>query len=170
MNPFVSIMVRTFATRRFRIAAVLLGVMLGVTGQARSGTVILDFTGGGLAGAGLSLTAGWTFTLSAPTTVGGLAFWTPGTSVVQSHQVGLWDGSGALLASTTISGSGTTSDPSTGLGGRWLENPIAPLTLTTGQTYTLGAFFAQGSSDAPVLIASTVTTIPGVTYVGGLSP
>ena len=105
MNPSVSISVRTFATRRFRIAAVLLGVMLGVTGQARSGTVVLDFTGGSLGTASTNLTAGWTFTLSAPTTVGGLAFWTPNTSVVQSHPVGLWDGSGAFLAGTTISGS-----------------------------------------------------------------
>lgn len=52
----------------------------------------------------------------------------------ESHEVGLWDGVGNLLASTTVQ-SGTV-DPLTA---QFRYASIAPVTLASGETYTIGA-------------------------------
>jgi hypothetical protein len=142
--------------------AVVLGLLVGRQVQA---DVILDFTGGVTANPlGASFVEGYTFTVNTPHSVDGLAIWNQsGAGLIHSHQVGLWDGAGNLIASATLSGTGTSTEPSTG-GGKWVESSMSPLTLVPGQTYTLGAVYIAGDSDQYVANATRVSTVPEVTY------
>lgn len=133
-------------------------------------TLVLDLGPGGFAlpcdnicGTTNGRTFGWSFDVTSTIQVNGLAAW---DSVVAAFgrdvQAGLWTDAGALLASTTISGS-SPSEPSNG-DGVWRVESIAVLTLTPGR-YLLGQVFFDGSpivqSEAPI------TTIPEITLVEG---
>jgi hypothetical protein len=101
---------------------------------------------------------GWTFSLSTSITVTALgAYQVPGDSPAQ---VGIWNSSGTLLASTTV----TASDPSTG-GFNFAS--IGATTLPAG-SYTIGEWFAPNPGGPIGYHAVGLTTIPEVTYTGGV--
>ena len=101
----------------------------------------------------LPYTAGYTFSLSAPVTVNALGYWDDGRA--NNHQVGIWDSSSALIASTTVMGTDL-------LVGNFRWGAIASLTLNAGQ-YTIGGEYL-GNSDTFPNQATGVTTIPEYTW------
>jgi len=70
------------------------------------------------------------------------------------QQVGLWDSSGTLLASTFVD----NSDPLTGF---WRFAPIAPVTLTPGDTY----YVASQGGEGYTWQTSGFTVSPNITFV-----
>ena len=108
----------------------------------------IDFTGGSDIAAGGNATVGWSFTVLSSVDVDGLGFFDfESNGLLSSHQVGLWNSSGTLLASATVT-SGSTVVASTSLNGQWLFESIAPVTLNSGETYTVGAELFPGGDRA----------------------
>jgi hypothetical protein len=76
------------------------------------------------------------------------------TGLVGPQQVGLWNSSGTLLASTFVD----NSDPLTGF---WRFAPIAPVTLTPGDTY----YVASQGGEGYTWLTSGFTVSPNITFV-----
>jgi hypothetical protein len=88
-----------------------------------------------------------------------------GASYTQPQQVGLWNSSGTLLASTYV----TSSDPLTN--SFWRFNAITPVNLIAGQTYTVGG---QGGADyaagVPIVVNPNITFVSDeYAYTGSLN-
>jgi hypothetical protein len=97
-------------------------------------------------------TLGFEFSLSSAETVSALGYTTVGFT--SDQQVGIWNSSGTLLTSTTV----TTADPVVGHFA-WASIPsivLGPGTYTIGGTYETG-LFASG--------ATGVSSIPGFTWI-----
>jgi hypothetical protein len=120
----------------------------------------LTFTGGTISSDSRSFTGGWQFSTSGPLAVTALGIWDAGNNgLAETHQVGIWNSSGALLVSSTVpSGTGGTLDN----GFRFV--PVASTPLLTG-TYVIGAFFG-GAADAFTfqVPAGNTTLASGITY------
>ena len=126
-------------------------------------TPLIDFTGGVGGVIGVASTRGFTFDVTTPTTIGGLGFFDTNNHVLgRTYDVGLWDSSGTLLASTTI-GNASTSIASTSSLGQWLENSITPLVLNPG-TYVLGAEYPDVDNTAVYVYEGIASSIGGVSY------
>lgn len=97
-------------------------------------------------------TTGFEFSLASPETVNALGYTTVGFA--SDQQVGIWDSTGTLLASTTVS----TSDP---VVGHFAWASIASLALGPGD-YTIGGTYDGGLFAS---YANGVTTIPGYTWI-----
>jgi len=158
------------AQRRLAVAIlglVALALLLGGRERATAGPMpplVLDLTpeaSTGTFGGNFDVpgTSGWKFTVTTPITVDGLGVW--GVSAAE-HDVGLWTGTGTLLASTTVNDLATPVPSAFFRGFQWYFEPITPLTLTPGD-YVVGATFVSGDLDFPRDMVS-VTTIPGVTF------
>lgn len=126
---------------------------------------IADFIGFG--GAISGATIGWSFKVGKyklPVTSLGVY---DGDGLVNGHQVGLWNDSKTLLASTTIK-SGNASSADAG----YRYEPVS-VTLAAGQTYVVGAFFPAASHEK-ILFESAQTISPFLAILqsrqGSLSP
>jgi hypothetical protein len=150
------------ALARWVIAAVF---SLGTASMSTASTLGLDITSKtGVALPGAFDNAGWQFTVNAPVTVDGLGFFDVNANgLSQSHQVGLWDNNGTLLAQATVS-SASTPVTSASAAGDWLFESIAPLVLQPG-TYVTSVYFPSPASDA-LMLDATITTDPRITVVG----
>jgi hypothetical protein len=106
-------------------------------------------------------TVGWEFHDNSAVNVTSLgAFDDSLDGLTESHDVGLWDSSGNLLASTTVA-AGTT-DP---LIANFRYSAISPITLTPGD-YFIGAEWEDGGD--PMVFSGdpgTITTVPAITYL-----
>jgi hypothetical protein len=122
-----------------------------------AGQVALSFSSVSVAG-DPSANFGWTFSLSAAVTVTALGdYEVRGGSPAE---VGIWDASGNLLASATVSASDPVTD-----GFNFVA--IGPVTLPAGSGYTIGGWF-QPTPGGPIGFSATgLTTIPELTYTGG---
>ena len=109
---------------------------------AAAATLGVDITTNGLAEtSATSFTLGWAVDVITPVRVTALGVWDEGSNgLQQSHAVGLWTGSGTLLASTTVpAGSGADSAVPSALGaGQWLFEDISDVVLQVGH-YVLGS-------------------------------
>jgi hypothetical protein len=142
------------------LAAVLV-IHTSAGGRAR-GELALDFTDGSVGMSGLSGTLGWSFTVNSTITIGSLGLWNEGSQALHSsHDVGLWTGTGSLLATTTIT-TASSPVPSNSGDGQWLFNTITPLTLNPG-SYVIGAQYAQTDPDQ-IRALTTATTISQITF------
>jgi hypothetical protein len=119
----------------FARALLATGLALALTGtQAYADTPAMSFSSASL-GFSTNQTLGWTFTANTPGVVDALGYYDlGGDGLAVSHDVGIWDNLGNLLTSTTVA-SGTV-DP---LISSFRYATIAPITLTPGQMYTIGA-------------------------------
>jgi len=112
---------------------------------------------------GTNQTIGWSFTVASPNdlTVTSLGFWdaTPGTSLAQSHQVGIWTGDGStLLGSITVQIDSLLSDS-------FRYEDVTPFVLTSGMSYLIGAAITSPFSDVYTVPAS-ITTDAAITLTG----
>lgn len=103
------------------------------------------------------INVGFEFTLSQTTTISALGVWDNlGDGLSASHDVGIWNLTGSLLASTTVAaGTGATLDN----GFRF--NDISPLTLVAGTYVALATFANSADSWA---YDGTINTAAGVTW------
>lgn len=111
---------------------------------------------------------GWRFTVSAPLEISDLGAWNAdtnsgGAGLTAAHEVGIWDGSQALLASVTVDPSGTVV-------GDWIYAGITPVTLMPGQTYTIGTNYASSDTDNYISSASSMATHADLTWTGSCYP
>jgi hypothetical protein len=153
----------------------MLAVFLTVApfvGRPVAADPVLDFSGGTQGGPPFSTvdaTLGWKFTVgvNSTITIEGLGIFDFGANgLAENHQIRLWNNDGtSVLASATIKADGSNSTPvgSASSDGNWRSTPITSLTLTAGD-YVVGAFYMGHSSDAFITQATTVSTIPGVTW------
>ncbi len=125
--------------------------MLSLEMQANPIDPVVQFTSGSLAGDNRDLTIGYKFTTSTTFDINALGVYDDGEGV--SREVGLWNSSGALLASAVVSGSATGIDQF-----QWadISYVLAPGTYTIAGEYT--------PSDWAAVDVSGVTTLPGYTY------
>lgn len=154
----------TFGFRSyFAIACAVTGLM-ALTIPAQAQTAALDFTGGNTVVFNGDGVAGWTFSVTSdPVSIDALGVWDEDADgLFESHAVGLWDQTGTLIASTTVTNGNSTALASTSTDGQWLFTDISPLTLLAGD-YTIGMQALSNSPDV-FRIRTTNTTVAGITY------
>jgi hypothetical protein len=102
---------------------------------------------------------GYSFLANSPISVVSLGVYdADGDGLAGSHDVGLWDSSGTLLASTTVP-SGTGGSLNAG----FRFSSIAPVVLSSGSTYYVGAT-ALGEGDLWLEDPLSLTPAPEITY------
>lgn len=109
-------------------------------------------------------TFGWSFTLSAPllvTNLGYLDYQSDGLG--DAHDIAIWSSAGGapLVFATVPSGTSAT------LLNDFRYVSISPIFLGPG-TYTIGGY-SPGFADSVAIVASNITTAPGITYNGSRS-
>jgi len=154
--------------RRFAAAAVVTLVAGTATAQGSpaQGSPALAFDpSAGVVASPAGQNIGWRFDVLSSMTVVGLGWFDDaGDGLVLSHQIGLWDNTGTLLASATVS-AGTT-DP---LVGQFRTAGINPLVLAAGMGYTIGGYTtATAAGQDPFYFNAPYTTDPSVAYTGAV--
>ena len=152
-----------------RILLVIFTACVITLSPAAGATLLVDATGPDfpqpciICGDVSGRTGGWDFVLSDTITIDGLGFLDVGSPGLGTDvEVGLWNGSGTLLASAVITDASTAVPSLAGI--PWLIEDISPLDLAPG-TYVLGAlFFSDLPLSDPLMGAPT---IPEVTRGGG---
>lgn len=147
--------------RRIGLAAMVLGLVVGVAGRTEAG---IAFTLDNATGQGLGnppFTLGFNFTTNQAITVTHLGLFDDSLDgLVDRHEIGLWDSGGNLLASGFI-GAGTVAP----LTNQFRYISIAPVNLTSGQQYSIGALYETGA-DALIFPgdATNFATDPAITF------
>ena len=102
-------------------------------------------------------TVGWTFSTAQPTRVSALGFYdlSPNDPLDADHQVGIWDGAGTLLGSTTV----LTGDA---LADGFRYHSLGSSILLPAGAYTIGAQVVARSTF--YAIDATFTTSPLIAY------
>ena len=148
---------------KFHIAA--LAILGGLAASAQAAPVsALTFTAASTNSTTTTTTRGYAFNVtSAGLVATHLSFWDEGgDGLGQSHDVGLWNPAGILIASATVP-SGTAATLLDGF--RFVD--IADVALPVGNGYVVGALFLDGSPDRQALSLSGLGTASGITYVQG---
>lgn len=115
---------------------------------------IVDFTSASAASSSSVWSLGYKFHVNADVTAVGLGTFDFGADgLVGPQQVGLWDSSGNLLASTFV-------DNSSALEGVWRFKSIAPVALGAGQSYYVASQGGEGYTFSP----SDLTVDPSITF------
>jgi len=139
-------------SKKTMLAVAVLGLLALAAEPAKAdlpGFTLDNLTGSLLANPPFTL--GFQFTANQAVTVTALGVFDDSQNgLVDSHQIGLWNSSGVLLASTSVV-SGTT-DPLTN---QFRYADITATTLTAGQTYTVGALYVDDKD--PLLFPGSVT-------------
>lgn len=133
-----------------------LAVSAVLTGSAFADIPAVSFTAPGAAtnnGEGFSL--GFAFNTLSNTEVTALGYYDNG-GLQEIHQVGIFDGTGALLASTTVSGSGMQN-------GFFNFNSITPILLAAGQEYEIEG--TSGIIDPYAYYTVGLSFAPSISYV-----
>ena len=144
---------RLARTALLAAAAVLLGAVAGPAHAqslaANFTSVTTDYTNG-------SWNLGWEFNVLQPIFVNSLAFYDDGMNgLTENHDVGIWDPSGNLLGSATV----TNSDPLTGF---FRTHGVTPFLLAVGNGYRVaGVSGSENYTWAP----NGFSTIPEVQFV-----
>jgi hypothetical protein len=159
-----------FPMKRVAVAAGLLAAASSLSPAAATpvppaGTPAISIGSTGTDGSSAA-TRGWSFTLGNEINVTALGFYDNQLNgLVDSHQVGIWDVSGTLLVTGTVS-SGTLSP---------LTSQFRYTTTLSGTTdllpgdYRLGGLGTLNDQSRRGVLVSDTTTASGVTYIGSLS-
>lgn len=120
----------------------------------------LGIVGGSFGGAGSPLTVGWNFTVLSPVNVTSLGIFDKDLNgLAQSHDVGIWDGGGGLVASATVPGG--TGAPLTD---QFRYQSISAVSLSPGN-YKIGALYAD-DADLFVYQATGLSVDPSIAFGG----
>ncbi len=109
---------------------------------------------------------GFRFMMNSEMAVESLGVWANDSTVpglTSDHMVGIWDDTMTLIASTTV----TPASPMTG---DFRYEAIAPVNLSTGTLYTIGALYTATDDDAYVSSAANLVTDPAVSFQGAVFP
>jgi hypothetical protein len=149
---------------RLAVAAFYLGLMASPT-SSQAGLILSD--GSQQDNRSFGGTVGTRFAVGGTNIlVQALGFEDPGADgLTQSHQVGLWTDGGTLLASVTVpAGLGGTYDDG------WRYVSIAPILLTAGTTYVLGAETTAGDLFSDADVGSGVPDFSYGSLIGDVNP
>lgn len=140
----------------FSLLFMLLAMMPSSSAKASTLAVNLDLTDATVntsSGAGMG---GWEFSLSAPISVEGLAYWdADGDGLMTSHEIGIWQLDGILITSATV-----TAGESTPILSGFRITDIAPTNLGPG-TYRIAAFNPNsGGHNDPLITTAPHSTFP----------
>ena len=158
-------LVRAVSFLRGQVSMLLLAVLAAACSSAsvRGDTIALEFSGGTSGSLGNARTLGWQFTTALSIDVTALGIWDGGASgLTNSHQVGIFDTSSTLLATTTIP-SGTPGFVDGTSNFRFVG--ITPVTLSAG-TYRIGATYLGQDADQHTMNGAN-TMAAGITFDGG---
>ena len=151
-----------------KVLAVALCV--GAAATVANGAAIESFSGGSTFpiyyGASTGDVIGYDLLVNETILVTDLGCWIDTVDGVMNstHEVGIWDSLGALVASAVVDP--TTMSIVDGFG----YQSIAGVTLNAGETYTIGASYTATDDDWYVSSASTLTTASEVTWVQSRYP
>ena len=155
-------------TRKIVVAGLLLAFCAAASAQDPA---ILSFGAGGeytayYGGASAGDVVGWRFSVNSEIFVTDLGVRISDASgTLSDHAVGIWDSRQTLLADTTVP-AGTT-------GGDFGYASISGVTLSPGETYTIGAEYGAGgvtSLDFYVSGASSLSTATEVNWLNSTYP
>jgi hypothetical protein len=134
----------------------------------------IDWSGGGFSGVWCpGYSVGYTFQVTSPVTVVGLAAYDPNSAAFPLSQVGLWNNGGSITGHGSSPGSLITSAtiaantaPTMGEGGLFAEVPITPITLQPGyyDVADFGPGYTGAGSPAYSPLENFVVA-PGVNFV-----
>lgn len=140
----------------------ILGLSLLVPAVALNAGVAIGNITGGSSVYSSGFTTGWAFDTEQSVTVTALGFFAEGLNQVPGAAsgvpVGLWTEDGTLLASGVVTATGL-------LDGFYYTPLPAGILLVGGKQYVIGA--RLGPDDWAVGLASSITTAPEVSFVGG---
>ncbi|MFK5980997.1 MAG: VPLPA-CTERM sorting domain-containing protein [Rhizobiaceae bacterium] len=131
--------------------------------QAYAATLI-DFTSdnsspvwyGNSLGCGGGCTLGYQFNVSSALTIDGLGVYDADSNGLNnSHDVGIWNSGGGLLASVTVGPGSSNAIASASGTGDFVYGDIGSLLLSAGD-YIVGALFSNGDTDAVVFDAGGI--------------
>lgn len=108
---------------------------------------------------------GWRFTVAQQTWITDVGVWNNDQTggVDTDHPVGIWDGTQALMDSTIVGPSGSVV-------GDWIYEPVGPVVLVPGTTYTIGVMYFSDDDDYYISSASSMNTDPNVTWTTSVYP
>jgi len=117
-------------------------------------------------GADQSATIGWSFVVGPQNLeLTALGIYDGGSDGLETpHAVGIWSSAGTLLEQTTIP-SGTAAALTAG----YRYESVAPLTLTAGQTYFVGAHFAPVADVCGTACGDALLAFGSETFAAGLT-
>lgn len=149
---------RRFAGAALAVAAVAFGA------QGQTPGVEFAAPGSSFNGDNGPWTLGWEFRVNSPINVTHLGYYDhDGNGLGQSHDVGLWDINGNLLASLTVPAG--TAAPLTGHF-RYVQLGT-PVALVANQSYRIGGVSGgQGGGDFYTFNTTGFTVIPEITFTG----
>jgi hypothetical protein len=149
---------RMFARRLSLAAVAVFAFAVLPTRPIAAQTPVLSFSLDGGFTDGFTGTLGWQFTANSTVDLTAFGFYNNGGPITTSHEVGLWDLGGNLLASGTVgpTGTGTTID-------FFDYSPTTPFTLQAGTSYVIGTALTR--SDFFYYDPSSITTVPGISFV-----
>ncbi len=157
--------VRSFTSSACLFAVSLFAVCLFLTSARGQELPALTFQGQSGNGTGANSTRGYSFDVSAVggVLVTGLTVYDDlGNGLAESHEVGLWDSNGILLASVTVPAGTVAPLDSSGV---FREVQLSmPLFLPAGTNYVVGALFFVGSPDLQAINWTSSSTAPGIAY------
>lgn len=145
-------------------ALIATGTVLTLSASAVHAQKALDITGGqAFANTGFNL--GWSFSVtSSSVSVDGLGIWDESSNgLLNNHEVGIWNSSGTLLTSTTVTNANSTASSSALPAGQWLFTDITPISLQVG-TYTIGALYSTTGTEDSWRESTSNTTAAGIDY------
>ena len=134
--------------------------LIAVCGAAQATPAISFNESTGGSGTQQDQSVGWQFNVLSALTVTGLGWFDAGQDGLSvSHEVGIWNSAGVLLASTVL-GAGTSE----ALDGQYRMHSIAPIVLAAGSGYIVGGLNSLNSTDR---LAYDVTMIlnAGIEFV-----
>jgi hypothetical protein len=140
---------------KFQLAVAL--CLLFSLGNLRASSIpAFDISGGTIDFSDFQYTIGDQFSTTQAITLTDLGVYSI-SGLAQDYEVGLWDSSGDLLASATIS--------STAEAGQFVYVAITPVSLAAGQTFQIGEFT---NSTATWLVFPNVTSAPQIVFDHGV--
>ena len=153
-----------------KTTVLLLLALLGLAPAARA-TPLFDFAAGGTSTwNGTIYSLGYTFEVTAPYSFNAMGVYDMGSNGLgTAHAIGLWDASGTLVVSTTVSGFGSARELAAAGNGTWIYQALGSTVSLTNGIYTLAAFYPNGGADSVQHATDTSGLIQneaGVTYLG----
>lgn len=151
-------------------SALLFLGLLGLAPATRA-TPLFDFAEGGFSTwNGTIYSLGYTFEVSAPYSFNAMGLYDKDSDGLGTvHAIGLWDESGALVASTIVGGNGSAHELAAAGHGSWVYQYLGETISLANGTYTLAAYYPDGGPDAVQRANDTaglIQNVAGVTYLG----
>lgn len=141
------------------LGAIAVGVALLLPAPARAQAALVTPAAFSDVGQNGNFTMGFSFTVDQDMFLRALgAYDYQSDGFVLPKTVGLWDNAGNLLSQAAVTSAGTLQDS-------FRYTNVAPVVLTTGQTYVVGAYRYSGAGDVYATPFGALNPAPGVNVI-----